>query len=92
MVALFVVMIGVVITCDLLYNDAIVKALESGNFDDKAFVPIAQKTVVTNVILLCITLVLTATIPLYGALLKKINTSIEVEYTEPSAEVELADE
>ncbi|MBR1954491.1 MAG: hypothetical protein IKC58_00020 [Clostridia bacterium] len=94
MVALYVVMIGVVITCDLLYADATAKALASGNFDPAKypFVPIAQKTVVTNAILLGVTLLLTATIPVYGKLLKKINTSIEVEYTDTSAQVELADE
>lgn len=94
MVALYVVMIGVVITCDLLYADATAKSLASGNFDPAKypFVPIAQKTVVTNAILLGVTLLLTATIPVYGKLLKKINTSIEVEYTDTSAQVELADE
>ena len=94
MVALYVVMIGLVITCDLLYADATAKSLASGSFDAEKypFIPIAQKTVVTNAILLGVTLLLTATIPVYGKLLKKINTSIELEYTDTSAQVELADE
>ena len=93
MVALYVVLIGIVIACDFLYADAAAKSLASGDFDASKypFVPIAQKTVVTNAILLGVTLLLTATIPVYGKLLKKINTSIELEYTDTSNQVELAD-
>lgn len=92
MVALFVVMVGVVITCDLLYGKAVSLSLETGKFDSYEFIPVAYRTVITNAILLGVTLVLTATIPVYGKLLKKINTSIELEYTDTSAQVELADE
>ena len=92
MVALYLAMVVVVIICDLFYSDSISKALATGYFDDYDFIPKAQKTVVTNAILLIVTLVLTATIPLYGKLLRKINTSIEVEYTETTAEVELSEE
>lgn len=92
MVALYVIMVGVVIFCDLSYNDAITQALASGHFDEYAFIPVAKNTVVTNIVLLGVTLLLTATIPVYGKLLKKINTSIDLEYTNTTTQVELADE
>lgn len=92
MVALFIVMVGIVIACDLFYNNQIAEALKTGLFDKYEFIPKAKTTVVTNAILLGITLLLTATIPLYGRLLKKVNTSIELEYTEASSQVELAEE
>ncbi len=92
MVALYVVMVCVVIVCDMMYNDAITKALATGYFDDYEFIPVAKTTVVTNVVLLGITLFLTATMPIYGKLLKKVDTSIQLEYTDTSAKVELADE
>lgn len=92
MIALYVVMVCIVIACDLLYNDAITKSLATGYFDGYEFILDAKTTVVTNVVLLSITLLLTATMPLYTKLLRKINTSIELEYTDTSATVELVDE
>ena len=92
MIALYVVMVGIVIACDLMYNDAITKALATGYFNDYPFIPVAKTTVVCNAILLGVTLLLTATMPLYAKLLRKIDTSIELEYTDTTAQVELADE
>ena len=98
-VILFGVMLAIVIAADIVYFLRIQQALtraespivlpEDGSRD---YVLQAKSMLIANIILVGITGLLTATIPLYGKLFKKIKTSIEVEYTEADENVELAED
>ena len=98
LVVLFV-MLAIIITCDIIYfvriNQALTRAdnpvilPEDGSRD---YVLKAKSLSLAHIILLGVSTILTATIPLYGRLFKLVNTSIEVEYTEADEEVELAEE
>ena len=96
MIVLTFIMIAGIITSDLIYRQKLINALIiDPSYLQGASGPSmlkAKDMLLTHVILLSITAVLLATIPVYGKLLKKINTSIELEYTDTSAQVELADE
>ncbi len=96
MIVLTYVMIAGIITSDLIYRDKLINALIiDPSYETSASGPSmlkAKDMLLTHVIMLAITAVLNATIPLYKKLLNKINTSIELEYTETSGEVEIAEE
>lgn len=47
----------------------------------KAYILVAKTTCITHIIFLSITFLLIATMPLYGKLLKKINTTVHIEET-----------
>lgn len=98
-VILFGVMLAIVIAADIVYfvriNQALTREVdqivipEDGSLD---YILKAKSMLITHIILVGVTALLTATIPLYGRLFKKIKTSIEVEYTEADEVVELAEE
>lgn len=96
MIVLTYVMIAGIIVSDLVYRDKLINALIiDPSYLQGASGPSmlkAKDMLLTHVILLAITAVLNATMPLYKKLLNKINTSIELEYTDTSTAVELADE
>lgn len=80
---LFVMLIGLVLV-DCVYltriNQAILRADNPLVINvDTAYVAIANNTIVAHIVCVAICAVLLATLPVYGKLLKKINTSIEVE-------------
>ena len=97
---LLFVMIALVIVCDVIYylriNTAITNATQAGeewlNDGKHDYVFDAKTMIIAHIILLGISAILVATIPLYGKLFKKIKTSIELEYTEADEAVELAEE
>ncbi len=98
LVMLFVMLV-LVLVCDIMYyiriNEALTRAdnpivLPSDNSRD--YVLKAQMISLVHIILLGISILLTATIPLYGKLFQKVKTSIDVEYTEADETVELAEE
>ena len=98
-VVLFALMLAVIIVADIVYYVRIQQALtrdvnpivlpDDGSRD---YVLQAKSMLIAHLVLVGITGLLTATIPLYGKLLKKVKTSIELEYTEADEEVELAEE
>ena len=97
-IVMFALMLAIVIVCDVVYYLRIHEALTREvnpivlpNDGSRDYVLKAQKMLIAHIILVGIAGILTATIPLYGKLFKKIKTSIEVEYTEADEEVELAD-
>ena len=52
----------------------------------------AQSVLKAHMIIMIVGLVLLALLPVYSKLLKKINTSIEIEYSEDVGEIELSSE
>ena len=94
MILLLVVMIGAVITCDIIYRNLILEAL------NRAENPIAAEDYIVksfnmlfyHIVVLGAALGLTLTVPLYAKLLNLINTSIKVEGNENMGEIELESE
>ena len=78
MLSLFTVMTIVIIYFDYYYHGMITKStIEITEL--RLFVPIAKRVVSNHIIFMIITLVLTYLEPLIAKLLKKINTSIDIE-------------
>lgn len=84
MLAVFFLMMGILIFADAVYYTRIIEAItrtENPIVLDatNSYIVVAQNTVMTHIILIAVCVVLVATLPLYSKLLRKINTSIEVE-------------
>ncbi len=96
MIVLTFVMFGVMIFCDIHYRNAILAALyrpENPIVINEAtmYIANAYNMLGTYVWLIAVTAVLVATVPLYGKLLKKINTSVAVEGNDEMAAIEISD-
>lgn len=82
LVLLSVMLVGLVFV-DIVYLSRITQAITGENAlvinSDTAYIAIANNAIVGHIVCLGICAVLLATLPLYGKLLKKINTSIDVE-------------
>ncbi len=84
MLVVYFLMMGILIFTDAVYYTRISEALtrkENPIVIDatNGYITVAQNTVLVHIILIAVCVVLVATLPLYSKLLKKINTSIEVE-------------
>lgn len=82
LVLLSLMLVGLVFV-DIVYLSRITQAITGENAlvinSDTAYIAIANNAIVGHIVCLGICAVLLATLPLYGKLLKKINTSIDVE-------------
>ncbi len=82
LVLLSVMLVGLVFV-DIVYLSRITQAITGENAlvinSDTAYIAIANNAIVGHIVCLGICAVLLAALPLYGKLLKKINTSIDVE-------------
>jgi len=97
MLAIYFVMMAALIFVDVIYLTRINQALSAPDcpFDPTgadAYISKAQGVVSVHVILLIITVALTVLLPVYGKLIKKINTSIEVEGNEDMAAIDLTND
>ena len=97
MLVLMFVMLGVIIFCDVFYLNAITNALtrpENPIVLSKTTLYIAKANNMLNdhIVLLGISIVLVALLPVYGKLLKKINTSVQVEDNGKMDAIELSGE
>ncbi len=92
MLVLLFVMLGIVLVCDIHYLNCIADKLNGGAVSISAEslpeVIQAQSVMRTHIVLLVVSAVLTATLPLYRKLIRKINTSVEVA---ENAEMEAID-
>ena len=70
----------------------IVQPTESNPKGENLFVGVAKNIVSTHIIFVIICTVLVATLPLYSKLIRKINTSIEVEGNMDMGEIDIAGE
>ncbi len=83
MLVLTFLMLALLIFCDIYYNGRITAALTRAESPivptgKNAFVSVAQGVVRVHVVLLCIGAGLLALLPVYGKLLQKVNTNIDV--------------
>lgn len=97
MVALYFLMMGILIFCDVVYytriNEALTRTenpivIDSSN----GYIITAQNVIMLHIILVAVCTVLVATLPIYGKLLRMINTSIEVEGNGDMEEIDISGE
>lgn len=82
MITLVFVMMAVLIIVDIVYYNRISEAVNGGRISitvETAYIAIAYNVVTAHAVLVAISAVLLGTLPLYSKLLRKINTSIDVE-------------
>lgn len=96
MIVIMFVMFAVIIYCDIHYNNMIMGALNRPEnpivlSKDTEYIANAYNMLGTHVILMGISAGLVVLLPVYSKLLRKINTSIEVEGNDQMAEIELND-
>ena len=84
MLVLMYVMFGIIILSDLIYYSRITNALTRTDnpitvTENTLYILEAQNIVIVHVVLIGLVAALIALLPVYGKLIKKINTSVEVE-------------
>ena len=94
MLVLMFLMVGVIIYCDIYYGGRITNAItRADNPIDptgvNSYITTAQNMLKVHMIILIIGAALTALLPVYAPLLKKVNTSIEVAGNEDMAALDL---
>lgn len=93
MLALLFVMFGVLIYCDYHYLNCIAAAISRAESPidpiKNIFVAKAYNMLGTYQVLIIVTAVLTATLPIYSKLIRKIKTSVTVEDNGAMAEIEI---
>ena len=97
MIILTFVMLAILIFCDYYYNGRIVAALTRAESPivptgKNAFVAVTQHVIAVHRTLLIIGTALFALLPVYSKLLRKINTSIEVEDNRDMGTIDISGE
>ncbi len=97
MVIIMTVLYASVIAADIIYLSAINYSFAPDYwstlaYEDKNYILIAYDTIIAHIILTAVTIVLVLAEPLIAKLLKKINTSIDVEATDNIATIDISDE
>ena len=96
MVVLMFVMFGVIVYCDIHYCNAIMAALTRAESPivldvNTVYIANAYNMLQTFMILMGVTAVLVLTLPLYSKLIRKINTSVDVEDNGDMAKIEISE-
>lgn len=97
MLVLMFAMTGAIIYCDIYYGGRITAAVTRPNnpispTGSNSYIADAASMLKVHQIILIIGATLTALLPVYKPLLKKINTSIEVEANEQMGEIDISGE
>ena len=84
MLVLMFLMLGAIIFCDVFYMNAVTRALTRPDNPivinkSTVYIGLAYNMLNDHIIMLGVSIALVALLPVYGKLLKKIKTSIEVE-------------
>lgn len=95
--AIIFVLYVAIIFADVHYYGRIVAALTREVSpieisDITAYIPVAQKVIATHIVAVIISAITIALEPVYAKLLKKINTSVEIEYTANIDSIDISDE
>ena len=96
MVVLMFVMFGVIVYCDIHYCNAIMAALTRAESPivldvNTIYIANAYNMLQTFLILMGVTAALVLTLPLYAKLIRKINTSVDVEDNGDMAQIEISE-
>lgn len=94
MLILMFAMFAIIVFCDIHYQNAIFAAVSRTEnpikiTDDTRYIQQAYDMLGVHMILVIITAALVVLLPVYKKLLKKINTSIALEYGDDMAEIEI---
>ncbi len=92
MVILLYAMDALIIFCDIIYIMRINEGLLSIDVSTRQYIPAAKNVLIIHIVLMVITIVLTACIPLMKKGFAKINTSIEVAGNEDIGNIELSED
>lgn len=94
MITLVFVMLALLIFVDVVYYSRIIQSVAGGAAitAETAYIAVAQNVVVVHIVLIAATAVLLATLPVYSKILKKINTSIDVEDNGELAVIDISGE
>ena len=97
MLVLMFLMVGIVIFCDIYYGGRITNAItrETNRIDptgNNAFIMTAKNVLNVHIIILCVAAALTVLLPVYSKLLKKINTSVNVEENKGMGTIDISGE
>lgn len=97
MIAMILIMYGIIIFCDNFYSDRIWAAVKRPEnpieiTEATMYINDAFKLMSTHIISVIVSAVLVVAEPIYAKLLKKINTSIEIEDNGDLGAIELSDE
>ena len=96
MIVLMFLMFGIIIYCDIHYCNGIWAALHRAESPielnkNTAYIAAAYNMLNTHMVMIGVSAALVALLPVYSKLLKKINTSVDVEDNGEMAEIELND-
>ncbi len=96
MIGVMFVMFAVIIYCDIHYTGAVMAALNRPQnpivlSSETLYIANAYNMLNTHVVMMGISAALVVLLPVYSKLLKKINTSVEVEGNDYMAAIELND-
>lgn len=95
MLALMVAMLGTVIFCDVYYGgcirDAVTRANNPISAVDNPYIPAVQSMLKVHIAIVAAGAALAVFLPLYTPLIRKINTSIDVEENGEMGDLELED-
>lgn len=95
MIGLMFGMMAVNIYCAIHYRGrvlhAVTREVSPISYVDNPFVKEAYDMLMVYIILVGVTAALVALMPLYSKLLKKINTSVEIEYSDDMGEIEISE-
>ena len=94
MIVIMFVMFAIIIFCDLHYNNAIMAALTRAESpivlnETTIYITEAYNMLNTHVILIGVSAALVVLLPVYSKLLRKINTSVDVEDNGEMGEIEI---
>lgn len=94
MIVLMFLMFAIIIYCDIHYSNAIMAALTRAESPivldaNTIYIANAYNMLGTFIVMIGITAALVVTLPFYSKLLKKINTSVEVEDNGAMGEIEI---
>ena len=96
MIVIMFVMFAIIIYCDIHYSNGILAALYRAESPIKLdsttqYIADAYNMLGTFMIMICITAGLVVTLPFYSKLLRKINTSVEVEDNGSMGQIEISE-
>ncbi len=91
MVLMYVLIVGVMV-CDCRYYAVVTNSLATHNYTDTSFILAARGVVCTHFLVLLLGILAAAFLPLYAMLIRKMNTSIDVEGNEDMAAIDITGE
>ncbi len=95
MIIIMYLMLAAIVVCDIVYRGRITAAMNGDDFasvlETADYIPKALNVVTVHIVLVCIVAVLVALLPVYSKLLRKIKTSVDLEYSGNLEKIDIED-